>query len=621
MRRALAAVAAALVLLPAGPAAAKSFSLADADVHLRVARDGGVLVREAITFDFDGSFTGAYRDIPLRAGERIDLVSVSEGRTPYRPGGLLILGTEGPPSQFAQGVVAGRERIIWRYRAADQRRTFVIRYRISGLARAYDDVVDVDLQVWGDTWMTGLGRLRATMTAPGPVRGDNARIYGHPVSVHGDTAFAQGEARLRALRIPKQQFVEMRLLFDRSMLTSTARAKVVPGAARDRIMAEERDDAASYEANRRRIDDALHHVPRSLLLLLIAALAPAAIILTLIWLVLSRERKVAGYDREYEQEPPSDDPPALVAPLLRQSTKPGGAEFTATVFDFIRRGILTAEPVTTESWSWGTLGRRPQPDLLITRAPPSTNRSTALERGVDRILERALGGGPQRLSALPARFKAKQAANAASYTSWQDKIAKEFERRHWYDSRGATAILVAAGAMTVIAATLIVVGVAGLKPRTARYAEWLQIALGVAATVNAIVLFAALASEPLRRRWSPEAAMEAARWAAFRRYLRDFPRLEEAPPSSVALWERLLVYGIAFGLADRVLQAAKIAAPEALPRESHLYATGYSSGGEGFYSGSSLSGMSSGFSSALAPASSGSDGGGGAANRARAGAV
>ena len=51
----------------------------------------------------------------------------------------------------------------------------------------------------------------------------------------------------------------------------------------------------------------------------------------------------------------------------------------------------------------------------------------------------------------------------------------------------------------------------------------------------------------MRRRWTPEAATEAARWAAFRRYLRDFPRLQEAPPASVALWERLLVYGIAFG--------------------------------------------------------------------------
>ena len=48
-------------------------------------------------------------------------------------------------------------------------------------------------------------------------------------------------------------------------------------------------------------------------------------------------------------------------------------------------------------------------------------------------------------------------------------------------------------------------------------------------------------------------------WQAFRRYLSDFPRLQEAPPASLELWERYLVYGIAFGIADRVLQGAQLA--------------------------------------------------------------
>ncbi len=116
----------------------------------------------------------------------------------------------------------------------------------------------------------------------------------------------------------------------------------------------------------------------------------------------------------------------------------------------------------------------------------------------------------------------------------------------------------------------------------------------------------------MRRRWTPEAATEAARWAAFRRYLRDFPRLQEAPPASVALWERLLVYGIAFGLAERVLEAAQIVAPEVVRQGSGLYSPSlYGNGHGSFYSGPSMNSLSSGFSSALAAPSSGSGGGGG----------
>jgi uncharacterized membrane protein len=599
-----------LALATAAPASAKSFTLPDARIQVQVAPDGAVVVRETITFAYSGSFSGAYRDIPLRKGESVDRISVAERGDRYRSGGSITLGTDGPPSQFGAGVVDGKQRIVWRFRAADQRRTYTIRYRISGLAVAHDDVVDVNLQVWGSTWDTGLTRLAATMAAPQRVSARNARVFGHPVTVRGDTAFEGGLARLRALDVPERQFVEMRLLFPRSMLTSTRHAKVEDGEARGRIVAAERADAADYEENRQKIDDALDSIPKWLLVLLLAGLAPAAAIVGLVWLLLSRERRVADYDREYEQEPPSDDPPALVAPLLRQSTKPEGPEFTATLFDLIRRGYITTEPTTTSKWSWGALGKREGSDLMLSRKG-ATGSATPLEKGVTKVLERALGNGPIPLSELSDKIKENREANAASYSSWQEKIEKEFARRHWYDGRAAAVIKVAALAMVLAAVALIAIGVVGLDADYVRWGEVLQIGLGVAALINAIALLAALRNERLRRRWTPAAALEAARWSAFRRYLRDFPRLQEAPPESVAVWERLLVYGIAFGLADRVLQAAKIAAPEALAQESGIYAPGYYSGGESFYSSSSMSGVSGGFSSALSPPSSGSDGGGG----------
>ena len=47
--------------------------------------------------------------------------------------------------------------------------------------------------------------------------------------------------------------------------------------------------------------------------------------------------------------------------------------------------------------------------------------------------------------------------------------------------------------------------------------------------------------------------------------------LAEAPPVSLALWERFLVYGIAFGIADRVLQAAHLHMPEELAEQSSIF--------------------------------------------------
>src|SRR4029079_12863612 len=106
------------------------------------------------------------------------------------------------------------------------------------------------------------------------------------------------------------------------------------------------------------------------------------------------------------------------------------------------------------------------------------------------------------------------------------------------------------------------------------YPRWGDVVLlGVAAAGlrNAIVVLAALFHRQVWRRRSPAAEAEAQRWEAFRRYLTDFPRLKEAPPATLVLWEQLLVYGIAFGIAERVLQAAHLAMPEPLAQASSIY--------------------------------------------------
>ena len=87
-------------LVAAGPAQAKSFTLPEADVRVMVEGNGALDVTERITFAFSGDFSGAFRDIPLRDGERISDVQVLEGQTAYRPGGCAELGCSSPAGTF-----------------------------------------------------------------------------------------------------------------------------------------------------------------------------------------------------------------------------------------------------------------------------------------------------------------------------------------------------------------------------------------------------------------------------------------------------------------------------------------------------------------------------------------
>jgi hypothetical protein len=133
----------------------------------------------------------------------------------YDPGASAEIGSSGPPGTYGVAALDGGTRVVWHFQAQDELRTFTIGYRLSGLAIAYDDVVDVNLKVWGDEWEEPLGRLTATMILPGSASGPEYRVFGHPVHVRGDVTRESDRALLRALDIPAGQFVELRVSFSR----------------------------------------------------------------------------------------------------------------------------------------------------------------------------------------------------------------------------------------------------------------------------------------------------------------------------------------------------------------------------------------------------------------------
>ena len=406
--------------------AAKTYSLPLADVAVQIQPDGSLLVREQIAFDFDGPFSGAYRDIPLRKGESIDHVTVSEGNTRYRPGANTELGGFDLPNTYGVARIDKGIRIVWHYAANTERRTFDISYRFRGLAVAYDDVVDVNLNVWGDNWPAALGRLTASMQLPQPTQlSPSYRVWGSPVWVQGTVTRLPDRSLLQAAGVPAHQFVEMRVVFPRSLLTSTAGAQVRHEYGLQKIVADELGSQRAYEHDRERIDDAKRHLGRTALYLLLLGQGPALALMLLVWLVYGRERKT-GYDREYEQEPPSDTEPALVPPLLRQETTIGSNEFTATLFDLIRRGRYKSTPVTTERSIWGGLRHQDVADLQLTVGDKSVPL-TDFEEPVTRVVDSVVGDQGERLTEFRDKIESDRKTNSQRFTSFKKDVASAID--------------------------------------------------------------------------------------------------------------------------------------------------------------------------------------------------
>ena len=161
-------------MVAAPAASAKSYDLEKADVSVRIAKNGALLVTERIQVFFFGSFTFGFRDIPTRPGESIDHVKFASedilgNATPYSGGGSPEKKSGLTPNTFGVSTTAGKTSIVWHFAPASGSQTYVIGYRFRGLAKAYSDVVDVDLKVWGDQWKTSLSHLSAVMTLPDAV--------------------------------------------------------------------------------------------------------------------------------------------------------------------------------------------------------------------------------------------------------------------------------------------------------------------------------------------------------------------------------------------------------------------------------------------------------------------
>ena len=598
-----ATVVAALTLT--GVAQGQTYELVSSDVTATVRADGSVAVDEAITVAFSGSFTYGYREIPYRSGERIDEIGVSENGKPFGPGAPTDLEPGGPAGTFGVDDLGGRVRIVWRFQSDGvQQRTFLVHYRMTGLAVGYDDVVDVNLKVWGDEWKQRLGRLTATMRGPGNV----VRAWGHPVWVRGDVTLQGNEALLRALDIDAGQFVELRALYPRDSFTSTAGMRVRDGNGLEKIAAEEQADARAYERDKERIDDAIAHPWRSALIVLALGALPALAIAMFVFWRFGRELET-GYDREYEQEPPTDTQAALVPTLLRQGGEAGSFEFTATLFDLIRRGHYSAQHVTTERSVWGGLRHESVADLELSAGKPV--ELTPWEKSVTSVVDHVLDGSGRRLSEFRGEIEGERSTMAPRFEGFKAAVETEVGNRGWFRSMGIVPLIAGIVVFAAIGGILAFVAIDGWRTVYPRWSDVVLLALAVAAFVNAAVLLGASTRRKLWRRRSKDAAVEAERWDAFRRYLQDFPRLQEAPPATLELWERLLVYGIAFGIAERVLQAAHIAMPEAMAQASSVYwISGQGNLGSGA-SALSIGDLASGFGSALAPPSSGSGGFGG----------
>ena len=152
------------------------------------------------------------------------------------------------------------------------------------------------------------------------------------------------------------------------------------------------------------------------------------------------------------------------------------------------------------------------------------------EQDVADVVDAVLDGSSERLSRFRDRIEDDRESMHPRFTAFKEAVGREIRRRHWFWSIGAVPLITAV-LFVVAGGVLVFLAQDGWRPVYPRYSDVLLVGAAICLLGNAVLVVASVIfGRRLWRRRAPTAQAEAERWDAFRRYLSDFPRLQEAPP-------------------------------------------------------------------------------------------
>ncbi len=586
MRRGLFWLALAAAVLAGGttPARAdKRYSVPQLEIDALVLPDGRVAVAETLVYSFRGRFRFAYREIPLRPGERLESIEVAEAGVPYSP-------AAGDDEEAGTYRVERREsavRVTWYYSARDEQRTFTLAYAFTGAVERGPATAAFYHQFVGDDWDRSIGAVTARLRFTEPVAAETLRAWAHG-PLYGTVAIEPaGSVLFEVSPLPKRTFFEGRVVFPAEAVPALAPA-AGGGPDLDAILAEETRWAE--EANRARERARVVAARRNPALLISAVLAALGVAG---WFALYRASAWphAVTPRLAPGERPSDKPPALVAQLVHGSVD--ARALGATVVDLARRGHLArAEDRAEVTWY------RPRPHYWVRLTGRPSDRLAPFEAELLAFLRRVASAG-QEIDLADLQGAARRSGERVTswFARWKELVTQADAARPAFEPRPAGAMIASAA----IAALLIGTGLA--------LAVWTRGPVPALPALIAGIAVAALTAT-LRRR-TPEAQREYLGWKAWGERVKQDAKAGRVPPFGAADWGQAFALAIGLGVSKEFG-----ALVDRLPREQAAGFYGWYAGalGGGDGGGAGLGSALGSFAGVVTSAQSSGVGAGGGAS-------
>jgi len=512
--------------------AAKYYRIQSVIIQAKLNPDGNMDIQEKRTYDFRGTFRWATYFLPReKIGEIVDFSIGEEGRNYLR-------GRAGTEGTYEYDESPEYVRTKWYFDARNEKRTFIVSYRISDVVKLYTDAAVLYYKFIGTGWDHTSKEVQVEISAPGSTSKDQVKAWAHGPLWGNIEILNDGKIRANVQSLPANTFWEVRAVYPAGLfpqVKNIASSEIVPQILTEEKLWVDQANARREEWLRRK---EIKETRKRYGSWIVTGLS---IIGVLGFFVLRNRYGIkhrVPFPDTYYSEIPSETSPALLSYLLYGGQLSGKA-LVGTILDLAQRGFLKIkeEPVTGKKSWWNTQKR--QYLLEFNRSFYTENREK-LQNFEDGLLDFLFNDLSEGKDVIDFKSLTKERSRVTSwFYHWQKEVRKTGQQKEYWEEKSLKT------RNKVLIFSFVLFGVAILSVFLIE--EWAFMP-GVFGALLMILSFT------IPRR-SPEYELEAKKWMGLKKYLKKYYFRESVSHSLQESLGKFLIYGMVLGLSSKVIKS------------------------------------------------------------------
>ncbi|WP_203651346.1 DUF2207 domain-containing protein [Secundilactobacillus yichangensis] len=530
-------------------ATASSYSIDRYHINVNVEKNGDADVTQRIKYQFDGLYHGVFlkQDYAGTGG-----IAGKPTVTILSNGDKTVASSRNPgaPDTFETSTLGKVYQIKVYHVASDENVTYTYKYRLRHVVVNCADTAELNWKIIGTGWEIPLNHVQITVQLPAKnVKQLQAWTHG-PLSGHTEVDKEAGKVMMTVAKVPAKTFVESHMVFPTTVTSANSRT-----SDKKRLATVQKQEAKlARQANLKRLQALL--IPLGVMVVLLG-IGVFYLLSRLRWFKKHVGSPVKETPKVHNFEIPSYS--AVTSQSILTESQPDAKAFTAWLMELAANGELTIKPDKDHFSTTYRITETPKMKVEHQNDPLLAFLFNTVGKGNKPERTFTLGEIDDYNLNHPHSLTLNQ-----KFTAWRKASYEKTDAlglfNHQTDDVGTkgwllivfSVILGGFSSMAAIFLTLPVLRVAG-----------------VIVSVGYIVTSIAVAIKYMRHVAHYNQAGEDAvgQIRNFRSMLHDIGEFDRSQVGDLILWERMLPYAVAFGLAKRVLKAmaANFSAAELTP--------------------------------------------------------